>query len=403
MGTKSESASKSDGRGWISPGVVGHSKRSGQGKSVIAKPLAAPVPPASLVRKLATRLLRIPTAPCHEHAVRAEVRKICAEAKLGFELDGFGNVIIRYRPAGRGRPLVLAAHLDHPGFDIVGPRPGGGWEARFQGGVPDSYFQLGVRVRLLPGSIPAHIEQRLDAPKTFVLKADAPTLATPRFAVWDLEPCAFRDGLVHARGCDDVMGCATALAVLLQLKRTKARANVIAVLSRAEEIGFYGALALAARHGLPKDAVVVSIETSKEMPPIAMGKGAIIRVGDRASVFDSAATRFLGEVAAGVQALDGKFQFQRALMSGGTCEATAYLEHGYSATGLCVALGNYHNCGPSDRIAEEYVSFEDVRGMVRLLAAAALAMPRYAELTSRLRERLDTLQAEAEDRLRATL
>ena len=40
---------------------------------------------------------------------------------------------------------------------------------------------------------------------------------------------------------------------------------------------------------------------------------------------------------------------------------------------MCVALGNYHNCGPSDRIAPEYVSVADTLGMARLCAAAATA------------------------------
>ena len=36
---------------------------------------------------------------------------------------------------------------------------------------------------------------------------------------------------------------------------------------------------------------------------------------------------------------------QRCLMSGGTCEATAYQLYGYETGGLCIALGNYHNRG----------------------------------------------------------
>ena len=42
-------------------------------------------------------------------------------------------------------------------------------------------------------------------------------------------------------------------------------------------------------------------------------------------------------------------------MSGGTCEATAYQLYGYRTAALCVALGNYHNCGPDLTIAPEFV------------------------------------------------
>ena len=40
---------------------------------------------------------------------------------------------------------------------------------------------------------------------------------------------------------------------------------------------------------------------------------------------------------------------------------------------LCVALGNYHNCGPGNRIAPEYVSVTDAVGMARLCVEAAKA------------------------------
>ena len=56
-------------------------------------------------------------------------------------------------------------------------------------------------------------------------------------------------------------------------------------------------------------------------------------------------------------------------MDGGTCEATAYLEAGYTASGLCVALGNYHNCAVNGRIAAENIHLEDWRGLVKLMTA----------------------------------
>ena len=62
------------------------------------------------------------------------------------------------------------------------------------------------------------------------------------------------------------------------------------MISRAEEVGFQGALTVASSRQLPKDSLVISLETSRELPPVKMGQGVIIRVGDRASIFDSAAT-----------------------------------------------------------------------------------------------------------------
>jgi endoglucanase len=353
--------------------------------------------------QLAGRLLRHPTAPYHEHTVRGEAQKICAEHGLAFEQDQFGNALVRLRTASGRRPLVLAAHLDHPGFEIVRALPGRRWLARFCGGVPENYFRPGVPVWLMPGGVPARLvrcHQKQD--RTFEVRATREPPAPPRFAVWALENFAVRWGRIHARACDDLIGAAAILATLIDLKESRARVDVIGVLSRAEEIGFRGALALAANRGLPKNSLVISLETSRELPGVKMGQGVILRVGDRTSIFDSEAMRFLGEVAAGVQAARKDFRFQRALMSGGTCEATAYQEFGYQSAAVCVALGNYHNCGERNRIKAEYVSIDDACGMVDLLVQAAKAMPRYDALVKKLPNRLHKLLHEAGPKLRTT-
>src|SRR5690242_1216261 len=105
--------------------------------------------------KLAARLMRHPAAPFHEHAVRSEVECICREQGLHFKRDKFGNVIVRLQTARKARPFVLAAHMDHPGFEIVRQLSAKSWLARFLGGVPDDYFRPGVPVRLMPGGIAA--------------------------------------------------------------------------------------------------------------------------------------------------------------------------------------------------------------------------------------------------------
>jgi putative aminopeptidase FrvX len=126
-----------------------------------------------------------------------------------------------------------------------------------------------------------------------------------------------------------------------------------------------------------------------------MDRGVILRVGDRTSIFDSTAMRFLGEVAAALQAKDRTFQFQRALMFGGTCEATAFQEFGYQTAAVCVALGNYHNCHPEGRIAAEYVSLSDGCGMVDLLVEAGRQMRAFERLTAKLPRQLNALLKEA--------
>lgn len=338
--------------------------------------------------------------PYFEDAPRAEALRFCAESNLPAALDTYGNLFVRLNRAPRQRPVVLTAHLDHPGFTVerrLGPRR---FMLQFNGGVADPYFRQGARVRLQPGNVPARLVRALRGDtRQFEFEARRIAGEEPKFAVWDLEDFALRQVRFHGRACDDLIGCAAVLATLRELQRRRAEVNVIGLLSRAEEVGFQGALTVAAEGRLPKDALVISLETSKQLPGVRMGQGVIVRVGDKASIFDSTASRFLTEVAGELARRRKGFSFQRALMAGGTCEATAYQEFGYRSAAVCVALGNYHNSGPRARIAVEFVSVQDVVGMVDLLVAAAQAMPRYGVVTGKLPQRLQGLLNEARKRL----
>src|SRR5262249_32650382 len=95
------------------------------------------------------------------------------------------------------------------------------------------------------------------------------------------------------------------------------------------------------------------------------------------------------------------FRFQRALMSGGACEATAYSEFGFQTGAVCIALGNYHNCGPHQTIAPEFVDVSDACGMVQLLIETARQMPLYSSLVARLPRQLKELLKSAQKNLRS--
>jgi len=349
---------------------------------------------------LLRRIVRQPTAPYFEDAVRAEVEAVLAEHSIEVERDRFGNVLAHLRTAPELRPLVLAAHMDHPGFRLDRRVSGGRWLATFRGGVPPAYFKKGTALRVFPGATPATLGPRHDGEKSYHI--DAPdSIGDPRFAMWDLPAFSIRNGRIVSRACDDLVGTACAVATLIRLKQSRAKVNVIAALCRAEEVGFHGALALASEKGLPENSLVISLETSRELPPVRQGEGVILRVGDKASTFDHAAGAFLAEVAGELARRRPGFRFQRALMSGGTCEATAYQHFGYQTTAVCVALRNYHNCGLNNRIAAENVHLGDATCMVNLLACTAREMPRYEELSGRIATRLKKLLEEARTALLA--
>ncbi|HEX4084076.1 MAG TPA: M20/M25/M40 family metallo-hydrolase [Chthoniobacteraceae bacterium] len=300
-----------------------------------------------------------------------------SEAILGFlrelphvsvKTDKHGNLVATYeRWESRGNPPVpryaFAAHMDHPGWvrvddKALGPvtrLPGEKHPMQFLGGVPEAYLAR-PRVR-----------------------------SYGRFAMWNLAEFQVKDGLIHARACDDLVGCAAIVATLMELEESGAEGSCIGLFTRAEEVGFVGALKLAGSGLIPREATIISLETSSEKPPAKIGGGPILRVGDRSSIFDHAATALLAQIAE-----EGHIAIQRCLMSGGTCEATAYQLCGYRSAALCVALGNYHNCGPGNRIAPEYVSFGDVQGLVRLCTGIAVSRAKRSHAVKALRKRLRT-------------
>lgn len=274
-------------------------------------------------------VLSTPTAPYHEQRVATMIRqRLSAFPHVSVEEDAFGNLLACYR-RGRKRPLLaFAAHMDHPGWVRHRGRD------VFLGGVPEDRL----------GSHP--VEWFGD------------------FGMWKLTPFELREGLVHSRVCDDLVGCASILAMFADLEEAGTEATVHGIFTRAEEVGFHGAIELAKRWPLPRGVRFVSLETSAPRGGAEMGKGPVIRVGDRTSVFDDAVTAELVAAAA-----ESGLPHQRALLDGGSCEATAMNLYGIPAAGISVLLGNYHNCPPGGGIAEEFVSLSDVKALVKLLVA----------------------------------
>ncbi len=309
--------------------------------------------------EIAGTILRQPTAPFHEALVRETILGLLGEcARVAVRQDAFGNVIAHYRgtpPGAEPAPArcAFAAHMDHPGWVT----PPGGSERTFLGGVPPEY---------------------LDANRTRVREFGP-------FAMWDLPAFEVREDRIYSRACDDLIGCAVIVAMLEELDSQNAPCECYGLFTRAEEVGFVGAMKIA-RSGWLTEAglTVISLETSSERPPAQIGAGPIVRVGDRTSIFDPTVTAELM-----LAAEQAGIEVQRCLMSGGTCEATAFQLYGVRAGALCVALGNYHNRGPDLRIEPEFVSVADVEGLTALCAAIARGANGEGDAICRLRERLE--------------
>lgn len=343
------------------------------------------------------RLCRQPTAPFHEHGVAAEARAIAAEAGATARADAYGNLVVT--PPGRrgGPPVWLVAHMDHPGFEVV--RKG---EAAFLGGIGPAYRKRGTPVRFFHDgdAVPATLGKVTAAKRVWRARLQGPESRRLRrgdFGVWDVPDFRRRGDRVHARQLDDLAGCAVSLAVVERAVRRRSL-HVRALLTRGEEVGFAGTLGAIKDGHIPRRARIVNIEASRAIPGVSIGGGPVIRVGDRVRTFDGGTETLLTAAQA---RLPKDTPLQRALMTGGVCEATAWAAYGYRSTGVAIPLGNYHNQGRGNRVRAEYVAARDLETAVELVEGAVRAA-RGSDGDSALRARLDRRFRRQRDVLRGT-
>lgn len=318
------------------------------------------------------RILKQPTAPFHEYHVRAEIEALlkgCPHVKL--KRDKFGNLLATYKNGkSKGKPTwVLGAHMDHPAFVRV---PGGKGKNDFEflGGVPQAEVEAGVKRGLR------------SKPKGDIATWNFPVKITPE--------------RIEATACDDLVGCAVIIATFWELAALNFSATFHAVFTRAEEVGFLGAWHVAQHWPFDKNAVFLSIETSRPVNGAVMGGGPVVRVGDRLSIFDSEGTAVLMTTAK-----EQAIRVQRCLLDAGACEATAMQAAGYRSAGISIPLGNYHNLDSARKITPEYVMMSDVRDLIHLLKA--LVATKHDGIGERsIRERVELRTEEYATHLKAT-
>ena len=355
-------------------------------------------------------LTQIPTAAGAEDRVIAWVdRWIAARSgRLEVRRDDVGNILVTQRRHGGTAGLILAtAHLDHPAFVVTGVADGGTLGLEFRGGVNDPYFE-GARLEVVgPGDerttatvIALHADAKPFKQVDARLDGDAPPwLVAGCIARWHFPRAEITGGIIHTDACDDLAAAAAALCALDEMIDAPGCAAFGVLLTVAEEVGFLGTIH-AARHGfVPKDARLLCLENSRSFPHDSpIGAGAILRVGDRISVFVPELTNRLAELFTHAAKEDPSFRWQRKLMPGGACEATAFAAYGYRSTCLCLPLGNYHNMEDIDgvaagarpaRVGREHVSVEDFHSLVHMLHLAVRGIDASpAETVAQLMERL---------------
>jgi endoglucanase len=368
-------------------------------------------------RSWLSALTAIPTAAGREQRVVAWIEAWVAKRKRGLAVrrDRSGNLVISCRKRGGGaaaRPIYFTAHLDHPAFVVREVRDSRTLELEFRGSVHDPYFENArIEVFDAAGDVhPAHVVALDAGAQPFRRVVARLARPAPRVAPGDVGRWRFPRELPIVRGdriethaCDDLAGAAAALAAIDVLRSAPDAGHVGVLFTRAEEIGFVGAIAACRNGTVPRTARLICLENSRSFGDSPIGAGPIVRVGDRLSVFDPALTNRVAAVMEVHARAHPEFRWQRKLMPGGTCEATAFAAYGWSSTCLCLPLGNYHNMVDIDgvvggkrpaRVGPEFVSLADFHGLIEMLVVLATEIDSAA--VPPIEERLDGLYARGE-------
>ena len=346
-----------------------------------------------------------PTAPCHEAHVRAcLLERLKDLPHVTTRIDEFGNLHASYEhDAANREPFRVVAHMDHPGFVVQ--RREGSDELHFAGGVEEKYF-TGKGIVFYHEETTQPLGRALIKSTSFSDDAKRVTLdraipAGATFAMWDLPQARCTKRLFLSPACDDLAQVSVILALLRRLALSEAKGNVHALFTRAEEIGFAGALAALKSKTPLAPMPTLSLEASKARGFARVDGGPVVRVGDRLSIFDSRITHWLETAFRDLQTIRPGAIYQRLLMGGGTCEASVFHRAGLPTGALCVALNNYHNMGPDTALRAESISLRDWQGLYDFLFFLATEAKSVRTADEAVTKRFIQLEAKALAALKA--
>lgn len=341
----------------------------------------ARLPDIDTTLAIVERIASAPTAPFHEfRAMRAIAAELSALG-VAAETDAYGQLHARVQRGRAVRSMALVAHTDHPAFEVISASKNEG-RARILGGFYARFFAREVNVLVCDDTDAPPFAAILD---DYIPEPDLPNnslghcriraaqpLRVGQWAALDLPAFEARGDELHLRAADDLALAAVVVLALAALRDDPRPHDVHAVFTRGEETGLYGARLVAEDGLLPKDAIVVSLEASRALATARPGGGVVVRPGDVYNTFSNDGERFLR--VARERLAEAGIPTQRALLTGGTCESSAFVRMGWTTTAIALPNVNYHNqTEEHDRFVPEVVRLSDLRGAVALLVEGAAA------------------------------
>ncbi len=310
-----------------------------------------------------------------EDDVRAIIRQELNGLADEIGVSKLGSLIAVKRGTGKGKKVMLVAHMDEIGL-MVTHVDNHGYARVTQLGTVFPLYSVGGRVRFANGRLGVlDVERRDDASKAPTLdqiyvdlgaqnKADCPV------SVGDVasfhRPLEQAGERLIAKALDDRLGCAILVEVFRRLTLKGARAEktpheVYGVFSVQEETTSVGARTAA--YAIDPDlALAVDVtgtgDTPKALPmAVELGKGPAIKVRDSRMIADPRVKNWMVQ-----RATEARIPYQLEILRNGTTDVQVVqaVREGVPSGGLLVPCRHIHS--PS-----EMVDLSDVENAVKLL------------------------------------
>ena len=287
-----------------------------------------------------------------------EVRNLISDKCSYYQpmVDTMGNLLVSTK--GKGKKILLAAHMDEVGLIISGIEDNGFLRFKPVGGI-DTGVLIGKKVfvgdKKIPGIIgikAIHLQKKdEEAPKAedlyIDIGADGREDAENVINLGDyvtFEPVFvnFGDNLVAAKALDDRAGC----AILLEMLKRNGNKNLCLVFTAQEEVGCRGGLA-AGEYFRPDIAIVVETTFSNDAhpsdpmeSPTKIGNGPVLAFMDGRSVIDRQIIDSLIEVA---DMHKIPWQFKKTNLGGTDAGALSKAANGIPTAVIAISCRNLHS------------------------------------------------------------
>lgn len=248
-----------------------------------------------------------------------EVRKLIKDEIKDFvdeiKVDRIGNIIAHKK--GKGKKVMIDAHMDEVAFIITGINDDGTMRFAAMGGINSKIIaskMVYIGKNKIPGVIglkPIHLQNSDERENSISYDKCCIDIGTKSkeetkkyvklgdYAVFTTEFAEFGEGLVKAKALDDRAGC----AVLVEVLKENYDCDLYAAFNVMEEIGDRGAYVSAFQIS-PDIGIAIEGTICADMPGIQdhlrvteIGKGPAISIMDRTSIFNVDITNDIIETA----------------------------------------------------------------------------------------------------------